>query len=331
MRSFLIGLSLFGAVSARAVMLAPGDVAIVPVDVSVGIPEPFPGNEDYLLDSNGVYKGLAPNRFPLLTFGSNNHLFVVSGAQYVEELDSSFNELQVIEVGPTASAGLLRATSGDFYVLDGQYILSILTPAGQLKTSFALPNAGGMLEFFAPAFDLAPDGCTLLYADGAHTGRRFNVCTGTALPHVAGGPTDVVRALADRGYVAVHGHWETGEFLPTSTLDFYDDADHIVRSIKLSLGAVFPYPDLTSQILDLSFDSDPRFLWVGAPGRVLKVRIADGAIVRDLYSSVVKLAVNGETRPTLAGIAAAPVPATSSWALAALACAIIALALRRLG
>jgi hypothetical protein len=175
----------------------------------------------------------------------------------------------------------------------------MVTSNGQLKATFALPHSGS--SYVSPTYDLGSDSCTLLYTDLAHAGRRFNVCTGTALPNLADGrerfrpgATDVVRALADGGYVAVHG----------PTFDFYDAADRLVRSIETPFESPRGGGDDTSQVTDLHFDSDSRFLWVAAVGAVYKIRIADGTVVLRAGALPVTFSVNGERRPTVAEVAA---------------------------
>jgi hypothetical protein len=77
MRTFLIGLSLVAAVTAGAVTIAPGYVAVVPHVFFSGIPEPPPPPPMYLLDNAAVYKGALPGYWPLVAFGTNNHVFVI--------------------------------------------------------------------------------------------------------------------------------------------------------------------------------------------------------------------------------------------------------------
>jgi hypothetical protein len=326
-RWILIVLSLVAPAATGALTIAPGD--LVDVTQSPYSPiEPRIAPPIYLLNSGGALKGLAPRFWPFFAFGSNNHLFAMDwfNGPEIKEYDNSFNLVRIIRAPPTNPMGLLVAPNGDFGYLDTEFAVHILGAAGQLKATYPLPNAGGPFPFtlFAPSFDLAPDGCTLLYTDAAHIGRRFNLCMGTALANLPTGPTDVVRALADGGYVAVHGHFDYQ--LPSPTLDFYDTNDQLVRSFEVP-NKGFAFGE-ASQILDLRFDSDPQFLWITA-GDLRKVRISDGTVMPG-SAPAWKFAVNGETRPTIAGIATSPVPATSSLTLAALACAIIVVALRRL-
>jgi len=291
-RPFLIALSLVAAVSAGAVEIAPGYVAVVPHVFFSGIPEPLPPPPMYLLDGAGAYKGALTGYWPLVAFGSNNHVFVIGWFDNViYEYDGSFNLVRTIPPvsGQAGDTGLLIAPNGDFYVFDYKFTLRILTSTGQLKASFALPNGGsGQTD---PSFDLTPDGCTVLYTDSAEIGRRFNACTGTALANLPGGRANVVRALADGGFVTVHG----------VTLDFYDATDRLVRTFDVIR---FPYPFPDDKITDLHFHCDPRFLWVAATV-VYKVRIADGTVTQSSAQYFPQnLAVNGEQRPTVAGVAA---------------------------
>jgi hypothetical protein len=211
-----MSLSLVVAAAASAVTIVPGDLALIPFNNSLGS-DFLPPSPMYLIDSDGAFVGSLTNWWPLVAFGPDSHLLLGSYSQ-VTEYDSSLRQVRSI---PTAKdlIGFLVAPNGDLGALDYQYVLYVLGASGQLKASFNLPHTGS--QDFPPAFDLAPDGCTLLYTDGAHSGRRFNVCNGTALANLAGGPTDMVRALQNGGYVAVHN----------ATLDFYDVADHLVRSI----------------------------------------------------------------------------------------------------
>jgi hypothetical protein len=294
MKPFLIALSFVAAVSAGAVTIAPGDVAVAPHVLVLNILQP-PPPPMYLLDSGGANKGTLPNYWAFGAFGPDNHVFLVgSFSNQIDEYDPSFNLVRTI--GQTfytaGTAGLLIAPNGDFYVLDRTCVLYILSPAGQLKATLALPTSGsGQAD---PSFDLAAEGCTVLYTDVAEIGRRFNACTGTALANLPGGPASVVRALADGGFVTVHA----------ITLDFYDTTDRLVRTFNV-IRIPYPFPD--DKITDLRFDSDPRYLWVAATV-VYKVRIGDGTVTLSAGPGSSQppqnLAVNGEQRPTVAGVAA---------------------------
>jgi hypothetical protein len=285
-RAILIALSLFAAVSAGAMTIAPGDIAVVPQRGPYGI-QPLPLWPMYLLDGTGVYKGAWPGSddVDLVAFGPNNHLFGIDINSIVFEVDGSFNLVRTIPPvpGQAGAAGFLIGPNGDFYVLDYLYVLYILSPAGQVKTSYPLPSTQSNQR---PTLDLASDGCTVLYTDGTQTGRRFDACTGTALANLPGGPATVVRALADGGFVTVWG----------ITLSFYDATDRLIRSFAI-------FPNFLNTITDLRFDSDPRFLWLTGY-EILKVRIADGYISGGNSRPPHSVAVNGEQRPTIAEVGA---------------------------
>ncbi len=294
MKLVLIALSFVAAVSAGAATIAPGDVAVAPhVTVLNILPPPPPPM--YLLESAGAYKGALPNYWAFAAFGPDNHVFLIGPfSNQIDEYDPSFNLVRTI--GPNfytaGTAGFLIAPNGDFYILDRSCVLYILSPAGQLKATLALPHSGSGLA--DPSLDLAADSCTVLYTDVAEVGRRFNACTGTALANLPGGQASVVRALADGGFVTVH----------TITLDFYDTTDRLVRTFDVIR---FPYPFAGDKITDICFDSDAHFLWVAATV-VYKVRIGDGTVTLSAGPGVPQtpqnLAVNGEHRPTVAGVAA---------------------------
>jgi hypothetical protein len=310
MRYFLAALSLVAALSATAVTIAPGDLVVYAFDSNYGhFPSPQPHPPSYLLASDGSGKGTLPNPWRTAVFGPNGHLFVISlnhFPDWIEEYDDSLSLVGTIAPNfyPRLSMdALLIAPNGDFWVVnDTSYanpVLYVFTSDGQSKGTFVLPSIP--LELVSPTYDLASDGCTLLYTELSHTGRRFNACTATVLPNLANGrdpfrpgTTDVVRALADGGYVAVHG----------PTLDFFDATDQLVRSIDTP----FLHPRLgdgsASAITDLHFDSDSRFLWVAAGDAVYKIRIFDGSVVLKAGAPPVTFCVNGERRPTTAEVAA---------------------------
>jgi hypothetical protein len=307
MQHLMAILALLLATSAAAVTIVPGDIADAPPPVCWGgggcIATP-PPPVTVILGNDTQTKTMLPGPF-IVAFGPNGHLYA-SGFNFVTEYDAALAVVRSF-TAPTV-ASLTVAQNGDVYVLGPTGILTIFTPAGTTKQTLPLPFTAGSLVIPA-SLDLAGDQCTLLYTDGAQTGRRFDVCTQQALPDLAPGPWTAVRAMSDGGYIAGRD----------STLSIFDAQNHLLRTFT---------PQIES-VSALAFDIDPRFVWVGTIGTLAKIDLSDGGRVAVGGVGPLYLAVNGEQRPAAAAFAPT-IPALSPLLLLAMALGLIILAWQRL-
>jgi hypothetical protein len=300
-------LALFVATSAAAVTIAPGDIADAPPPMCWGgggcIATPPPPYT--LLLGNDTQMKFIIYSYYIVAFGPNAHLYA-GGFSSVTEYDTALAIVRTFPTTPVAS--LTVAQNGDVYVLGFTGLLTIYTPAGVPKQTLPLPFTAGSLVIPA-SLDLAGDQCTLLYTDDAQVGRRFDVCTQHALPDLAAGPWNAVRAMSDGGYIAGRD----------ATLSIFDAQNHLLRTFT---------PQIES-VSALAFDADPRFVWVGTTGTIAKIDLANGARVAVGGFGPLYLAVNGEQRPAAANFAAT-IPALSPPMLLAIALGLTVLAWQRL-
>jgi hypothetical protein len=300
-------LALLAAASAGAVTIVPGDIADAPPPPCWGgggcIATP-PPPVTLVLDHGTATKATLFGPY-IVAFGPNGHLFGAFGN--ITEYDSSAAVVRHI-TPPFFPAAMTVAQNGDIYALSSTGTVAILSPTGTLKQTFAMPFTGGPLIIPA-SFDLGADQCTIVYTDGAQTGRRFDACGVQALPDLAPGPWTAVRAMSDGGYIAAR----------QSTLSIFDAQNHLLRSYTPQIEAVTA----------LAFDIDPQFVWAGTAFTLTKIRLADGVRVSFGGVGPLYLAVNGEQRPAAAPLAA-DIPTLSPSLLFALALGLMVLAWQRL-
>jgi hypothetical protein len=102
---------------------------------------------------------------------------LVSTPLRVVELRSDGTRTPFYTGGPGTSADVIAvAATGRVFAMS-EATLTVLSPAGALEATHAVPNLG------VNALAVAPDGCTLYYQSGYDPAiKRVNGCTGAALP-----------------------------------------------------------------------------------------------------------------------------------------------------
>ena len=304
-------LALLAAASAGAVTIVPGDIADAPPPFCWGASaciSAAPPPHTFLLSNAYALKATLTGPY-IVAFGPNGHLFATPAnfTAAIAEYDTSLAVVHTIP-WPFLVVSMTVAQNGDIYVLSSSGTVAILSPAGTVQQTFAMPFTPGPLIIPA-SLDLGADQCTIFYTDGAQTGRRFDVCAQHALPDLAPGPWNAVRAMSDGGYIAGRN----------STLSIFDAQNHLLRTFTPQIDSVSA----------LAFDADPRFVWVGTTGTIAKIDLANGARVAFGGVGPLYLAVNGEQRPTAAAFAPT-IPALSPPLLLALALGLTVLAWQRL-
>jgi hypothetical protein len=307
MRIAAAAVALLAAVAAEGATIAPGDIAgteaqCLPGNSCVGTPPP-PALALY----GNAFHGKGVVAFgSVVAFGPNGHLFF--SLTTVTELDTA---LAVVRRFPRPSGGTIALTvaqNGNLLTLSPAGVLTIYSPLGTVVQTIALPFTAGSI-FNVTHLDLGPDQCTLFYTDRAQTGRRYDVCALHALPGLAPGPWNAVRAMTDGGYIAARD----------STLSVFDAQNQLLRAYTLQVDTIEA----------LAFDSDPRFIIAGTASTLDRIRLADGVRTDSLGGGKIDLAVNGEQRPAAAALAA-DIPALSPPLLFAIALGLMALAWQRL-
>src|SRR5437762_5029660 len=210
-------LLLLSSFAVSAATINKGDVVASPVPRPL-MPEVFDapmrvfdGNFNEKLTGETPFAGLvAADAIGNITFAGGNTLV---------RLDPMLQILQTTRLSEPAWSFAVSSSGDRTYLLGESGRLYVVRADGSLENFFALPDAA-----HEGNIDLAPNQCTLVYIDGAHHVRRFDVCNTTALPDIAPNATaDYVRALAEGGFAALNGR----------AIQFYDGTGRLTYTFNL--------------------------------------------------------------------------------------------------
>ena len=218
-----------------------------------------------------------------IAFDSVGNLYSADDST-LDVFDSTLRKVRSVAL-PEPASSLAVNDAGITYVVGESGTVYVYSPGGMLQYRFTLPN----LELPARqvSIDVAPEGCTLVYAGAGGSVNRFDSCAQIALAPVA---TDehftAIRAMREGGFAGA----------TDSRLKFYNGSGQVVFDIALPRERFSPR---LTQVAAIAFDTNPDFIYLAANDGLRKLNLRDLSMP-DIaaITSPFSVAVFGEQRPT---------------------------------